>query len=154
MKEVYLTQDGFDALKDRLVFLKTDGRKQVTEDIKIAREFGDLSENAEYDAAKDKQGRIEQEIKEIEEKLQNVVIIDESANKKVVGLGSTVKVLDIEFDDEIEYRIVGTTEADVAKNLISNESPLGSALMGHKKNDIVTVNTPNGDMVEYKILSL
>ena len=155
MKEVYLTRDGLQELKDRHEFLVVTKRKVVAERIKIAREFGDLSENAEYDAAKEEQSFVESEIKELEEKIQNAVIIDEdSLSKHEVSLGSTVTVaflFDGEEDDPETYRIVGTTEADAAQNRISNESPLGQALIGGKKGDIVEMTAPNGNKISYRI---
>lgn len=155
MKEVYITQEGLKELKDKLDYLLSVKRKEVAEKIKIAREFGDLSENAEYDAAKEEQSFVESEIKEIEDKILHAVIIDDGEiSVHEVSIGNTVKVLDVEFNEELEYRIVGTTEANAAENRISNESPLGKALMGRKKGDIVNVPTPNGGSVEYKIIEI
>ena len=154
MKEVFLTKEGFEELKSKLDYLMSEKRKEIAEKIKIAREFGDISENAEYDAAKEEQVFVEQEIKEIDDKLLHAVIIDDQLSKKVVSIGSTVKVLDVEFNDEMEFRIVGTTEANSVDNKISNVSPLGVALIGRKKNDIIHVVTPNGGTVEYKIISI
>ncbi|MBQ6922625.1 MAG: transcription elongation factor GreA [Clostridia bacterium] len=144
MAEVILTKEGKEELEKRLEFLKFEKRKEITERIKIAREFGDLSENAEYDAAKNEQAMIEGEILEIEEKLKHAVIIKDEGKKGVVSLGSKVDFAE-EGDDEIStYEIVGTTEADVEAGRISNESPVGNALLGHKKGDVITVNTPSG----------
>lgn len=155
MNEVYLTREGLEELKRRHEDLVVNRRKEVAERIKIAREFGDLSENAEYDAAKEEQSFVESEIKDLEEKIMHAVIIDEGElSKHEVSLGSTVKVLDVEFDEEAEFRIVGTTEADAAENRISNESPLGKALLGGKKGDVVKVPTPNGGTIEYKIIEI
>lgn len=155
MNEVYLTREGLEELKRRHEDLVVNRRKEVAERIKIAREFGDLSENAEYDAAKEEQSFVESEIKDLEEKIMHAVIIDDGElNKHEVSLGSTVKVLDVEFDEEAEFRIVGTTEADAAENRISNESPLGKALLGGKKGDVVKVPTPNGGTIEYKIIEI
>lgn len=155
MKEVYVTREGLQELKEKLDYLLSVKRKEVAEKIKIAREFGDLSENAEYDAAKEEQSFVETEIKEIEDKILHAVIID-NADKSVheISIGNTVKLLDVEFDEELEYRIVGTTEANAAENRISNESPLGQALMGGKKGQVVKVPTPNGGFVEYKIIDI
>lgn len=155
MNEVHITKEGLEELKARHEYLVVVKRKEVAERIKIAREFGDLSENAEYDAAKEEQSFVESEIKELEEKIQNAVIIDEdSLRKDVVSLGSTVVVAFLfngEEDDEEEYQIVGTTEADVAKGRISNESPLGEALIGGKKGDIVEMLAPGGKTIQYRI---
>ena len=155
MNEVYLTREGLEELKRRHEDLVVNRRKEVAERIKIAREFGDLSENAEYDAAKEEQSFVESEIKDLEEKIMHAVIIDDGElSKHEVSLGSTVKVLDVEFDYEAEFSIVGTTEADAAENRISNESPLGKALLGGKKGDVVKVPTPNGGTIEYKIIEI
>ena len=155
MNEVYLTREGLEELKRRHEDLVVNRRKEDAERIKIAREFGDLSENAEYDAAKEEQSFVESEIKDLEEKIMHAVIIDDGElSKHEVSLGSTVKVLDVEFDEEAEFRIVGTTEADAAENRISNESPLGKALLGGKKGDVVKVPTPNGGTIEYKIIEI
>lgn len=154
MKEVYLTKEGLQELKDKLDYMVTVRRMECAENIKKAREFGDLSENAEYDAAKQEQGFVEAEIKELEDKLLHVVIIDEDASTHKVSLGNTVTVQDIEFGDELEFRIVGTTEADLSAGKISNESPLGQALIGKKKGASVKVNTPTGAVIEYKIIEI
>lgn len=154
MKEVFLTKEGYEELKQKLDYLMSEKRKEIAEKIKIAREFGDLSENSEYDAAKEEQVFVETEIKEIEDKLIHAVIIEDQPGKKVVTIGNTVKVLDIDMNEEMEFRIVGTTEANAAENKISNISPLGVALIGRKKNEVIKVATPNGDFVEYKILNI
>lgn len=151
MKEVYVTKSGLEELKTRLEDLKSNKRLEVAAKIKFARELGDLSENAEYAAAKEEQGFLEQEIRELEEKVLHAVIIEESADKNAVSIGSTVKVLDVEFGDEEEYTIVGTTEADISSGKISNESPLAIALLGKRKGDKTEVTTPNGSVVEYEI---
>ncbi len=155
MKEVYLTQDGLQELKEKLDYLLTVKRREVAEKIKIAREFGDLSENAEYDAAKEEQSFVESEIKELEEKIMHAVIIDSSElGSHEVFLGSTVNLLDEKYNEELCYRIVGTTEANAAENRISNESPLGAALIGRKKGERVEVSTPNGGVIVYKIIDI
>lgn len=155
MKEVFLTKEGLHELKDKLEFLTSVRRLECAENIKRAREFGDLSENAEYDAAKQEQGFVETEIKALEEKILHAVIIDsEDLSVHEVSLGNTVELLDMEFNEKLTYRIVGTTEADVSENKISNESPLGRALIGKKKKDVVDVSTPNGSVVKYKIISI
>ena len=151
MKEVYVTKSGLEELKTRLEDLKSNKRLEVAAKIKFARELGDLSENAEYAAAKEEQGFLDQEIRELEEKVLHAVIIEESADKSAVSIGSTVKVLDVEFGDEEEYTIVGTTEADILSGKISNESPLALALLGKRKGDKAEVTTPNGSVVEYEI---
>lgn len=158
MKEYFVTKDHLEAMKERLEYLKVTGRTQAAEKIKAARELGDLSENAEYDAAKEEQGFIEQEIRELDEKILNAVIIEENATSDTVSIGSTVtvKFIDdgVEDDEEIEYSILGTTEADVLNNKISNESPLGKALIGKKVDEVIDVETPNGGTVQYKIVKI
>lgn len=154
MEKTYLTPEGKKQLEERLNQLKTVVRQEVSKKIGIAREFGDLSENAEYDSAKEEQAMVETEIAEIENKLRNCEIIDkDKLNNKVVNVGSFVKLYDITFDEEIEYQIIGSTESDPFKGLISNESPVGKALLGKKKGDVVTVQT-NASEVEYKILEI
>ena len=153
-KKHILTSQGMQALEDELQDLKVVKRKEIAQKIKEAREQGDLSENAEYDAAKDEQRSMEARIEELEKIIKNAEVIDESAyDKDTVSIGSTIKFYDEEFDEELEYRIVGSTESDILKGLISNESPLGKALIGAHKDDIVDVETPAGIM-QYKVLSI
>lgn len=142
-EEVILTKEGKEELEKRLEYLKLEKRAEITERIKTAREFGDLSENAEYDAAKNEQAIIEGEILEIEEKLKRAVIIKDSAKKGTVSLGSKVDFVD-EDGESYTYEIVGTTEADVEMGRISNESPIGNALLGKKAKDVVNVKAPAG----------
>ena len=153
-KEVILTQEGYDNLEKELEFLKTEKRTEISERIKVALGFGDLSENSEYDEAKNAQASNEIKIAELENKLRYAKIIDESEiDTKTVQIGNRVKVMDMEFDDELEYTIVGSTEVDLAQNKISNESPIGVALLGAKKNEVIEVNAPAG-VLKYKILSI
>ena len=153
-KEVILTQEGYDNLEKQLEYLRTEKRTEIAERIKVALGFGDLSENSEYDEAKTAQSENEVKIAELENKLRYAKIIDESEiDTKTVQIGNTVKVLDIEFDEEIDYTIVGSTEVDLSENKISNESPLGKALLGSKKGAIVDVDAPAGVM-QYKIISI
>lgn len=153
-KEVILTQAGFDNLEKELNYLRTEKRAEIAGRIKVALGFGDLSENSEYDEAKNAQAENEVKIAELENKVRHAKIIDEKEiDTETVQIGNTVKVLDIEFDEKVEYTIVGSTEVDLAENKISNESPLGMALLGAKKNQKVQVNAPAGIM-EYKILSI
>lgn len=153
-KEVILTQEGYDNLDKELNYLKTEKRAEIAERIKVALGFGDLSENSEYDEAKTAQAENEVKIAELENKLRHAKIIDEKEiDTDTVQIGNTVKVLDIEFNEEIEYTIVGSTEVDLAENKISNESPLGAALLGSKKKQTVDVNAPAGIM-KYKILDI
>ena len=144
-EEVIITKEGLEELERRLDELKLVKRAEITERIKVAREFGDLSENAEYDAAKNEQAMIEGEILEIENKLKYAVIIKDGAQKKgLVSLGSKVDLIDDETGELLTYEIVGTTEADVEAGRISNESPVGNALLGRKAGDNVKVQVPAG----------
>ena len=144
-EEVILTKEGKEELEKRLEYLKLTKRAEITERIKTAREFGDLSENAEYDAAKNEQAMIEGEIQEIENKLKYAVIIKEGVAKKgTVSLGSKVDLVDEDTNEESTYEIVGTTEADVEMGRISNESPIGNALLGRRAGDTVKVAVPAG----------
>ena len=153
-KEVILTQEGYDKIEKELEFLRTEKRTEIAERIKVALGFGDLSENSEYDEAKNAQAENEGKIAELENKIRHAKIIDEAEiDTKTVQIGNTVKLYDVEFEEEVEYTIVGTTEADITQNKISNESPIGSALLGAKKNQIVEVQVPAG-VSKYKILSI
>ena len=153
-KDIYLTPEAYKELEAKLEHLKVVKRREVAEKIKIAREFGDISENAEYDAAKEEQAMIEGEIMEIENKLRTGTIINEDQiDTSVVSVGCTVKIHDYEFNEDMVYKIVGTTEADPSQNRLSNESPIGKALLGKKKNTVINVETPGG-IVKYKILDI
>ncbi len=153
-KEILLTQEGYDNLEKELEYLKTEKRTEISERIKVALGFGDLSENSEYDEAKNAQAANEAKIAELENKLRYARVIDESEiDTKTVQVGNTVKILDMEFDEEIEYTIVGSTEVDLAQNRISNESPIGKALLGSKKNQIVEAQVPAG-VIKLKILEI
>ena len=153
-KEILLTQEGFDNLEKELEMLRTERRTEIAERIKVALGFGDLSENSEYDEAKNAQAENETKIAELENKIRHAKIIDESEiDTKTVQVGNKVKLLDLEFNDELEYTIVGSTEVDLSQNRISNESPMGVALLGKKKNQEIDVEAPAG-IVKYKILSI
>lgn len=150
----YLTQQGYDERVALLEELKVVRRKEVAEKLKEARAQGDLSENAEYDAAKDEQRDIEAQIVELENILNNVEIIKESDKKSnKIGMQTKVTLLDVEYDEEIVYTVVGTAEADSRNNKISNESPLGAALMGRKVGDVVKIEAPVGE-IEYKVVKI
>lgn len=154
-KQVILTYEGLQKLEAELENLKTVRRKDVSEKIKVALSFGDLSENSEYDEAKNEQARVEVRIIQLENMLKNVKIIDEDdIDTNVVSLGCKVTVLDVEFNEEIEYTIVGSTEADPMKHKISDESPVGNALLGAKVDDTVEANVPNGATLQFKILKI
>ena len=157
MKEVLLTKEGLEELKERLNYLVVVKRKEVAEHLQHARSLGDLSENAEYDAAKLEQTQVEAEINELEEKIKFAVIIEKGAKNKV-SIGSTVEVkflgeLDEDEEDLMTFRIVGETEADFVKGLLSNESPLAKALLGKKEKEVVIVNAPHGEE-KYQIVSI
>lgn len=153
-KEILLTAEGLKNMEAQLEFLKTEKRKEVAEKIKEALSFGDLSENAEYDAAKNEQAEVEEKITKLENILKNATVIDdENADLSVVSIGSKVKILDMEFEDELVYTIVGSTEANPAEYKISNESPVGSALIGKKVGDEVSVDAPQG-VITIKILEI
>lgn len=153
-KEILLTQEGYDNIEKELEYLKTDKRTEIAERIKVALGFGDLSENSEYDEAKNAQAQNEIKIADLENKLRYAKIINESEiDTKTVQVGNTVKVLDLDFNEECEYTIVGSTEVDLSQNKISNESPIGLALLGAKKNEIVEVQIPDG-IAKYKVLGI
>lgn len=151
-KKVVLTYEGLKNMEAELENLKTVRRKEVAEKIKEARGQGDLSENAEYDAAKEEQAEIEARIVQLEKMLRNAEVIDEEeGTKDTISLGTTVTLLDLEFDEEMEYTIVGSAEADPMNGRISNESPVGMALLGHKKGEKIKIDTPDGE-VEFQIV--
>lgn len=153
-KEVLLTQEGYDKLEQELDYLRTTKRAEVAERIKVALGFGDLSENSEYDEAKTAQAENEAKIADLENKVRYAKIIDESEiDTKTVQVGNIVKVFDMEFEEEETYTIVGSTEVDLSQNKISNESPIGAALLGAKKGEEIEVKVPAG-IVKYKILSI
>lgn len=149
-----LTRKGEQRLKDELNELKSVRRKEIAEKIKVALSFGDLSENSEYDEAKNEQGIIESRIAEIEQTLAHAQIIDDDEiSTERVGIGTTVKFLDMSENEELEFRMVGTKEADIKKNKMSDESPIGSAMMGCTVGDVVDVETPGGT-IQIKILEI
>lgn len=153
-KEILLTQEGYDNIEKELEYLKTEKRTEIAERIKVALGFGDLSENSEYDEAKNAQAQNEIKIADLENKLRYAKIINESEiDTKVVQVGNTVRIKDLEFDEDFEYTIVGSTEVDLSQNKISNESPIGLALMGAKKNQVVEVQIPDG-VSKYKVLDI
>lgn len=153
-KQYPMTAAGKQKLEDELEFLITTKRKEVVERIKIARDFGDLSENSEYDAAKDEQGFVEGRISLLQTMIRNVMIIEEGSDvREEVGIGCTVTFIELPDEDEEEYTIVGSAEADPLEGRISNDSPIAKALLGRKVNDLVKINTPGGDM-DVKIISI
>lgn len=148
-QQYMMTQKGYDEAKEKLTYLQTVKRQEIVERIAEARSHGDLSENAEYDAARNEQAANELEIADLDYKLKNAVIIEESNDNTIVHIGSKVRVYDEELDEEEVYEITGSMEANAIENKISNESPVGAALLKHKKGDVVKVNAPDG---EYKLL--
>ena len=153
-KKNILTYQGLQKLEDELQNLKVVRRKEVAQKIKEAREQGDLSENAEYDAAKDEQRDIEARIEQIEKILKNAeVVVEEEVDLDKINIGCQVKILDMEFDEELEYKIVGSTEADPDEGRLSDESPLGKSLMGKAEGEMIDVDAPAG-VIQYKILKI
>lgn len=151
--EIFLTKEGKAELEERLDYLIKVKRAEMAERVKLAREYGDISENAEYDAAKDEQGMVEDEIKKIEYMLSNAEIIEDTKKNKKVNMGSFVVVEDLAAKEKLEYQVVGSAEANLAKMRISNESPLGAALLGKKKGETVTIKAPAGEL-QYKIVEI
>ena len=153
-KEVFLTAEGLEKIENELDELKTVKRREVAERIKQALAFGDISENSEYDEAKNEQAQLEERIIKLESTLRNAVVIDdEDISVESVSVGSKVTLKDIEFDEEVEYTIVGSAEADPYEGKISNESPVGSALIGGKAGEVVDVQVPDG-VIKYEIVSI
>lgn len=153
-REIILTVEGYNKLEEELKNLKGPKKMEVAERIKIAREFGDISENSEYDDAKNEQALLEARIQEVENMLRIAKVVDDDdVSTRKAGVGTLVTVYDYEFDEETSYGIVGATEVNIAENKISNESPVGKALMGRKKGEDIEVETPGG-VVKYKIMSI
>ena len=148
-----VSAEGLRQMEEKLKYMTTVRRAEVAEHLSIARGFGDLSENAEYDEAKDEQAKLEADIVELEEALRNVIVIDGDVSTDAVNVGTTVRVLYLDEGEEEEFTIVGARESDPMNNKISNESPVGSALLGHKAGDVVTVEAPDGEY-ELKILEI
>ena len=154
VKHTHITEEGLRAIKERLEYLKTTGRAQIAEQIAVARSFGDLSENAEYDAARNDQAKLEGEILELEATVRSAIVVsDDEITDEKVNLGTTVVVFDESTGEEDEYRVVGPSEADPMNNVISTDSPVGTALMGKKKGQIVVVEAPDGE-IRLRILSI
>ena len=154
MKEVILTPEGYKKLQEEIEYLSNDKRREVADRIRIAREFGDIAENAEYDDAKNEQALLEHRIALLEERLRDAKVINKKdVAKDVVSVGSKVKLRDVTAKQTVEYYIVGSAEANPAQNKLSNESPVGKAIIGHKKVETVEVTAPRGSM-KYKILEI
>jgi transcription elongation factor GreA len=154
LKDVILTKEGYQKLKDEIEYLSTDRRREVADRIKTAREFGDITENAEYDDAKNEQAMLEARIAKLEERLAAARVIEKrDIAKDVVSIGSTVRLRDVDAKQTVEYHIVGSAEANPAEYKLSNESPVGQAILGKKKGETVEVKTPRGSL-KYKILEI
>jgi len=154
LKEVVLTKEGYEKLKQEIDYLRGDKRREVADRIRIAREFGDIAENAEYDDAKNEQAMLEHRIAQLEERLLSARVIEKKEiSKDVVSLGSHVKLRDVEARKTHEYHIVGSAEANPAENKLSNESPVGKAIIGKKKGETVEVSTPRGSL-KFKIMEI
>jgi transcription elongation factor GreA len=155
VKEVILTREGYEKLKQEIEYLSTDKRAEVAERIRIAREFGDIAENAEYDDAKNEQAMLEHRIALLEERMRDARVIEKSEiTADVVSIGSHVRLKDVDANETVEYHIVGSAEANPAENKLSNESPVGKAIIGKKKGETVEVVTPRGSKLKYKILEI
>jgi len=155
VKEVILTPEGFEKLKQEIEYLSTDKRREIADRIRVAREFGDISENAEYDDAKNEQAMLEHRIVMLEDRLVNARVIEaEEVTTDVVSVGSRVRLRDVDAKQTVEYHIVGSAEANPAENRLSNESPVGKAIIGRKKGETVEVSTPRGGSLKYKILEI
>ena len=155
MKEVLLTPEGYEKLTQELDLLRTDKRREVADRIRIAREFGEIAENAEYDDAKNEQAMLEHKIAQLEERLLNARVIDTTdVDTSVVSIGSVVRLRDVDAKETIEYHIVGSAEANPAERRLSNESPVGRAILGRKKGETVEVQTPKGSMIKFKIMEI
>ncbi len=154
MKEVILTREGYEKLSREIEFLSTDKRRQVADRIRVAREFGDISENAEYDDAKNEQMLLEHRIATLEERLKAARVIEASdVSSDVVSIGSRVKLKDMDANETVEYHIVGSAEANPAEHRLSNESPVGKAIIGRKKGEVVEVSAPRGSL-KFKIMAI
>jgi transcription elongation factor GreA len=155
VKEVILTPEGYKKLKAEIELLSTEKRREVAERIRVARQFGDIAENAEYDDAKNDQMLLEHRIARLEEQLRNARVIEKKEiSSDVVSVGSTVRLRDVDAKQTVEYYIVGSAEANPSENKLSNESPVGKAILGHKKGETVEVTTPRGARLKYKILEI
>jgi transcription elongation factor GreA len=155
LKDVILTPEGYETLKSELDTLRTEGRREIAERIRVAREFGEIAENAEYDDAKNEQAMLEHKIAQLEERLALARVIDTGdVDTSVVSIGSVVRLRDVDAKQTVEYLIVGSAEANPAEQKLSNESPVGKAIIGRKKGETVEVTTPRGAVIKYKIMEI
>ena len=154
MKEVILTAEGYEKLKEEIELLRTDKRRDIAERIRVARDFGDIAENAEYDDAKNEQAMLEHKIMLLEERVLHARVIEaDDVDTSVVSIGSRVRLKDMDANETVEYHIVGSAEANPAEHKLSNESPVGRAIIGHKKGEVVEVSAPRGAL-KFKILDI
>jgi len=152
---VILTPEGYEGLKQELELLRTDRRREIADRIRTAREFGDIAENAEYDDAKNEQAMLEHKIAQLEERVTRARVIDpEEIDTSVVSIGSVVRIRDVDAKETLEYYIVGSAEANPVEKKLSNESPVGKAILGRKKGETVEVTTPRGGVVKFKIMEI
>jgi transcription elongation factor GreA len=155
VKDVILTPEGYENLKQELDFLRNDRRREIAERIRVAREFGDIAENAEYSDAKDEQAMLEHKIAQLEERLLRARVIEaDEVDTSVVSIGSIVRLRDVDAKETMEYHIVGSAEANPAERRLSNESPVGKAILGRKKGETVEVATPRGGTIKFKIMEI
>ena len=155
MKEVLLTPAGYESLTQELELLRTDRRREVADRIRVARAFGDIAENAEYDDAKNEQAMLEHKIAQLEDRLLSARVIDpDEDDTSVVSVGSVVRLRDVDAKETVEYQIVGSAEANPTEKKLSNESPVGRAILGHKKGETVEVQTPKGTKLKFKIMEI
>jgi transcription elongation factor GreA len=155
LKDVLLTPEGYENLTRELDTLRTERRRDVADRIRVAREFGDIAENAEYDDAKNEQAMLEHKIAQLEERLLNARVIDTGdVDTSVVSVGSVVRLRDVDAKETVEYHIVGSAEANPAEHKLSNESPVGRAILGLKKGETVEVTTPKGGKIKFKIMEI
>ena len=155
LKDVILTPEGFETLKQEVDLLRTHRRREIADRIRTAREFGDIAENAEYDDAKNEQAMLEHKIAQLEERLARARVIDtKDVDTSVVSVGSVVRIRDVDAKETLEYHIVGSAEASPAEQKLSNESPVGKAIMGRKKGETVEVATPRGGKIKFKIMEI
>jgi transcription elongation factor GreA len=155
VKDVILTPEGYENLKRELDYLRTERRREVADRIRVAREFGDIAENAEYDDAKNEQAMLEHKIAQLEERMANARVIDTvGVDTSVVSVGSKVRLRDLDLKETVEYHIVGSAEANPAEQKLSNESPVGKAIIGRKKGETVEVLTPRGSKLKFKIMEI
>lgn len=154
-KKQHYTEEGYKALVDELDYLRNVRRREVKDALAVARSYGDLSENSEYDEAKDEQAKVEGRISELDALIKNAIVVHEAEiDESIISVGATVKIYDETFDEELTYNIVGSNEADALKGNISDQSPIGAALIGKREGDEIEVHVPNGSMLKIRVLEV